>query len=261
MNDKNQAMRSTNVNWRALIKDERKQRIELEKKQREDGEYIRHLEGRCSAFEREFEQKHLQFKKHEAVVVKLNEELKRKHLEIGIFEKENSRLKALISNKNQTIIEEGRRMDRLSKTSRKILDDLRTSQKKIKELNEHIQKLNRQHDIALKNAGMVVDEYFKNKFLEKKPATIEGQAQDSETNNSAARPDTNENPGQDSTTLPSTSQFKVKAKDEVKAILTQIQNNEFELDTSEGVEDEADEISDLDFEKQLQFLENINLEK
>jgi hypothetical protein len=37
--------------------------------------------------------------------------------------------------------------------------------------------------------------------------------------------------------------------------------NEFELDTSEGVEDEADEISDLDFEKQLQFLENINLEK
>ena len=232
MKDTKQAIRTKSTNWKAIAELERNNRMEIQKKMSGLQGYHKHLEDECCQLEKQVELLLTKIQKSEGFSDNAARVIKQHEFKSNILEKENIRLKQMINSKNLQMQDDEERIQKLSNASKGLFEELQISRDHIKELEENIYHIEQEHKISLQKAGSIVDDYFKYKFLDagipNAEVVLEPKIQ--------------------------------KPKTRIRALSSDMKTVD---DISKEIEDQMlnklTNLIDEDFEKQLKFLENINL--
>jgi hypothetical protein len=243
LKDTKQAIRTKSTNWKAIAELERNKRLELQKKMNGLQDYHRHLEDEQVELLLTRIQKSENFSDNAARMIKQHE------FKSNILEKENIRLKKMIYSKNAQMKEDEERIHKLSEASKGLFEELQLSREHIKSLEEKIYQLEHQHKISLQKAGNIVDDYFKYKFLDAGIPNAEVVLEPISKKSKDKLPQN-----------PSDIDVNVNMDVDVDMIMNMNMNiNQLDTDIDEQNSQHIFTIVDENFEKQLKFLENINL--
>lgn len=242
MKDTKQAIRTKSTNWKAIAELERNKRLEMQKKMNGLQGYHRHLEDECCQLEKQAEILLTKIQKSENFSDNAARTIKQHEFKSNILEKENMRLKQMINSKNIQIKEDEERIQKLSDASKGLFEELQFSREHIKGLEEKIYQIENEHKISLQKAGNIVDDYFKYKFLDAGIPNAEVVLEPKIKKNKIQKTDTIHNLDEELSQV---------SKD------IDVEYTNSRMQTHKG--HESENIVDEDFEKQLKFLENINL--